>query len=70
MNSAEKIIAFDREEMSPHEKKLFLKDLQTVLDEYFECEDDSAVEITRSEKGFLVCVLFTARRIKSVKQPM
>ncbi len=70
MTTAENIISFDRDEMSQHDKRLFLKDLQTVLDEYFECEDDSTVEITRTEKGFLVCVLFSSRRIKNVKHPL
>ena len=55
--------------MSDFERGLFLKDMQKVLDEYFEAENPS-VEITRSDGGFLVCVLFTARRVRSLKKPL
>lgn len=67
--NANKIIALDREDMSDFARALFLKDLKRVADEYFECDGDLTLEITRSEGGFLACVLFTARRIKTVKQP-
>lgn len=69
MTAANKIIALDREEMSDFERTLFLKDLKKVTDEYFESNGDSTLEITRTEGGFLICVLFTARRIKTVKSP-
>lgn len=70
MNDVAKIISLDREEMTDLERELFLKDLKRVTDEYFECDGDAALEITRSEEGFLVCVLITARRIKSLKKPV
>lgn len=64
-----KQILLDREDMSDFERGLFLKDLQKVTDEYFETENDASLEITRTEDGFLVCVIFSARRIKSLKHP-
>lgn len=62
-----KIIALDREDMSDTERELFLHDLKRVLDEYFETDGETTLEITRSDDGFIVCVLFTARRIKTVR---
>ena len=70
MNAANKLIALDREEMTDFERALFLKDLKKITDEYFECNGDATLEVTRTEGGFLVCVLFTARRIKTVKTPL
>ena len=64
-----KNIVLERDDMSDFELGLFLKDMQKVLDEYFEAENPS-VEITRSDGGFLVCVLFTARRGRSLKKPL
>ena len=69
MTGANKIIALDREEMTDFERALFLKDLKKITDEYFECNGDATLEVTRTEGGFLVCVLFTARRIKTLKTP-
>ena len=68
MNRVNTVISLDREDMSDFERELFLKDLRRVTDEYFEC-DNASLEITRSDEGFIVCVLFTARRIKNVKKP-
>lgn len=70
MNSANRIIALDRDDMSDFGRALFLKDLKKVTDEYFETSGDATIEVTRAEDGFLVCVLFTARRVKSVKNPL
>lgn len=64
-----KPIILDREDMSDFERGLFLKDLQKVTDEYFEAEESPSLEITRTEEGFIVCVIFTSRRIKSLKKP-
>ena len=64
-----RIISLDREDMSDFERELFLKDLKRVTDEYFESEGEASLEITRAESGFLICALFTARRIKNVKKP-
>lgn len=62
-------IALDREEISETAKRLFLKDFKRVADEYFEAVDEPNLEITRSEEGFLVCILMKSRRIKNVKRP-
>lgn len=63
-------ILLDRDDMSDFERGLFLKDMQRVNEEYFECDGTPSLEITRTEDGFLVCVIFTARRIKSLKHPI
>lgn len=63
-------ILLDRDDMSDFERGLYLKDMQRVNDEYFECDGAPALEITRTEEGFLVCVIFNARRIKSLKRPI
>lgn len=63
------IIALDRDDMSDIERELFIKDLKRVVDEYFESDSEASLEITRSEEGFIVCLLFTARRIKTLRAP-
>ena len=67
--NANKVIALDREDMTDFARSLFLKDVKRVAEEYFECDGDLSLEITRSDGGFLVCVLFSTRRVKSVKPP-
>ena len=62
-----KSIILERDDMSDFERALFLKDLKKVCDEYF---FRPSLEITRTEDGFLTCVIFSARRIKSVKRPL
>ena len=62
-------ILLDRDDMSEFERQLYLRDLKKVNEEYFECED-SALEITRTEEGFLVCVIFNASRIKTLTRPV
>ena len=63
-------ILLEREDMPDFEREIFLKDLKKVTEEYFECEGQTALEITRTDEGFLVCVIFNARRIKSLKRPI
>ncbi len=70
MNRANRILALDREDMSDFERALFLKDLKRVTEEYFEYNGDATLEITRADGGFLVCVIFTARRVKTLKNPV
>lgn len=65
-----KILSLDREDMSETERQLFLKDLKRVAEEYFECGERLDLEIVRADGGFTVSVLFTARRVKSVKKPV
>ena len=69
MNAVTKLIALDREDMTDLERELFLKDLKKVIEEYFEVDGTTDLEVTRAEEGFLVCVIFNARRIKSVRRP-
>ena len=69
INTANRILSLDREDMSDFERELFLKDLKTVTDEYFERDGEPSLELTRTEDGFLVCVLLSARRIKNLKRP-
>lgn len=69
MNSVNRIISLDREDMTDTERQLYLKDLARLNGEYFENNGEATLEVTRAEEGFLVCVIFTARRIKSVKRP-
>ena len=68
--SVNRLLSLDREEMTDFERELFLKDLRRVADEYFEIEGSPALEITRAEGGFAVCLLFTARLIKNIKHPL
>lgn len=60
-------LSFDREEMNATAKQLFLYDLQAVIGDYFECEKQPVLDVTRTKDGFAVCILFDARRIKSAK---
>ena len=63
-------ILLDRDDMSDFERELYLRDLKKINEEYFECDGEAALEITRTEEGFLVCVIFNSRRIKSLKHPI
>lgn len=67
MKLNEKIISLDRENITDAERELFLKDLRRVISEYFETDGRETLEITRADDGFLVCIIFSARRIKTVK---
>lgn len=64
-----RILSLDRDDMTDTERELFLKDMKRVTDEYFECDGEPSLEVTRSDGGFIVCVLLTARRIKNIKKP-
>ena len=70
MNSVNRLISLDREDMSDFERELFLNDMRRVYDEYFEVDSSPSLEITRTDNGFLICTLLTARRIKNVKKPL
>lgn len=65
-----KLISLDREEITETEKRLFCIDLKKIAEEYFETDGDINVDVTRTDDGFSVCVLFGARRIKNVKRPL
>ena len=61
-----KPVILERDEMSEFERNLFLNDAQRVIEEYFELDGKPSLELTRTQEGFLVCVIISARRIKSV----
>ena len=69
MNAVSKLLALDREDITDLERELFLKDFKRVADEYFEGDGVCDLEVTRSEDGFLVCLIFNARRIKTIRRP-
>lgn len=64
-----KLLALDREDMTDLERELFLKDLKAVTSEYFESDGTTDLEVTRTESGFLVCIIFAAHRIKTIRRP-
>lgn len=68
MNAVKRLLSLDREDMTDLERELFLKDFKKVAEEYFEPENGFDMEITRAEEGFLVCIIFNARRIKNIKR--
>lgn len=68
-NGFDRILSLDRDDMSDLERELFLSDVKKVTDEYFESDANPSLEITRTDGGFLICVLISARRIKNVKKP-
>lgn len=69
MNAVTRLLSLDREDMTDLERELFLKDFKRVADEYFEVNGECDLEVTRSEEGFLVCIIFNARRIKNIRRP-
>lgn len=62
-------VTCDREQMTDEEKELFLCDLKGVCAEYFEADGKYSMDVTRTEKGFSVCIIFDAARIKKFKKP-
>lgn len=68
MKSANKILSLDREDVSDIQREMFLKDFLRVAGEYFENDGPATLEATRSENGFLLCVIWTARRVKNAKR--
>lgn len=69
MIAVTKLLSLDREDITDLERELFLKDFKRVADEYFEIDGGCDLEVTRSEQGFLVCLIFNARRIKNIRRP-
>lgn len=69
MNAVTKLLSLNREDMTDLERELFLKDFKRIADEYFEADGVYDLEVTRAEGGFLVCIIFNARRIKTVRRP-
>lgn len=69
MTSVNKILSLDREELSQGDRELFLNDLKSVIGEYFEYDSNINLEIAKGENGFIICILFNARRVKTTKKP-
>lgn len=69
MNAVTKLLSLDREDMTDLERELFLKDFKTLADEYFEVLGECNLEVTRSEEGFIIGLVFNARRIKNIRRP-
>ncbi len=63
------VIFSERDKMTDEERELFLSDLKTVCSEYFEAEGKYSMDVTRTENGLSVCVVFDAVRIKRFKKP-
>lgn len=61
-------LMLSREEMTEGQKQLFLSDFKRVYDEYFEGDGRADVSVTRTENGFSICIIFSARRIKTFKR--
>lgn len=59
----------EREQMTDEEKQLFLVDLKTVCGDYFEADAKYSMDVTPTENGFSVCIIFDAARIKKFKKP-
>lgn len=68
MNTVQ-LLSLDRENMTDLERELFLKDFKKIAEEYFEVDGVCDLEVTRAEEGFLVCIIFNARRIKNIRRP-
>ena len=62
-------ITFDREIMTETERCLLRRDVMRVAEEYFDTEGDGELDLTRTEEGFSVCLIFRARRIKKAHSP-
>lgn len=59
----------EREIMTETERGLLKRDIMRVAEEYFETDGEAEADITRTENGFSVCILFRARRIKKIWSP-
>ena len=59
----------DGELMTDDERELFIADLKTVCGEYFDAADRYSLDVTRTQKGVSVCIIFDAARVKKFKKP-
>lgn len=62
-------ITSERDLMTDEEKELFITDLKNVCSEYFEADGRYSVDVTRTERGTSVCIIFDAARVKKFKKP-
>ncbi len=68
MKNLSKTLSLDREDVSETQRELFLKDFKKLAEEYFESGSAPSLEVTRSDDGFLLCVIWTARRVKNARR--
>lgn len=68
MTESNKFINLEKRDFSPAAKMLFMNDFKKFAEEYFECEGIPDIDVTRSDDGYSVCIIFRARRVKKVKQ--
>lgn len=59
----------DRDQMTDDEKELFLSDLKGLCSEYFDGDGKFSLDLTRTQTGYSVCIVFDAVRIKKFKKP-
>ncbi len=62
-----KMLTLEREGLSEADRALFTKDFCLLADEYFERIGEIELDVTRTDEGFSVCIVFATRRIKKVK---
>ena len=58
----------DREEMTDGEKQLFINDFKRVCADYFECDGKPELNLTKTDDGYSVCIIFAARRLKHFRR--
>ncbi len=63
------LITLDRDNISQGQRDLLLRDLSEVIDEHLERTSRIVLDITKTEKGFSVCILLEASRIRESKKP-
>lgn len=69
MRTRKSTAVLEREIMTETERGLLKRDIMHVAEEYFETDGEAEADITRTESGFSVCILFRARRIKKIWSP-
>ena len=69
MRTRKSTAVLEREIMTETERGLLKRDIMRVAEEYFETDGEAEADITRTENGFSVCILFSARRIKKIWSP-
>ncbi len=69
MRTRKSTAVLEREIMTETERGLLKRDIMRVAEEYFETDGEAEADITRTENGFSVCILFRARRIKKIWSP-
>ena len=63
------LILPEKEEMTDEEKSLFLADIKTVCEEYFEADAKYSFDMAKTEHGFSVFIIFDAHRVRKLKKP-